>query len=294
MIPKMQLLVSSLSARGRALHDGREVARILHGAGWEVDVHVTHSSDAVSDAARSCAPGLVGAVGGDGYLAEVASGLAHDPDRIMVPFPGGRGNDLCRALGIGVDAAERAEELAELGIEGRERLIDGIWVGEENKLALGVVSLGVDRAANEQANKSLIRWGSLAYAWGAIFAFLKFKPLNFNIVSNEDEDRFPGWICSISNSGWIGGGINIVPQSNLSDGVLEVFSVEKTSRARAVRLLAKVLTGRSLDSPLVRVTSNKEVTITEPVGVSAMADGDFIARVPFTAKVAPAVVRIIA
>ena len=290
----MQLLVSSLSARGKALHDGREVARVLRGAGWEVDVKVTRSSDTVSDAAKLCDPGLVGAVGGDGYLAEVAAGLAHDPTRVMVPFPGGRGNDLCRALEIGMDAQKHAEVLAQSGTEGRERTIDGMWVGDDKKLALGVISLGIDRAANEQANKSQIRWGSLAYAWGAVSAFAKFKPLDFTVIASEDEDSFSGWVCSISNSGWIGGGINIVPQSDLTDGVLEVFSVEKTSKTRVVPLLAKVLAGRSLDSPLVQVKSETEITIAEPVGLSAMADGDFIARVPFTVKVAPNVVRVIA
>lgn len=282
-----------MSARGRALKVGREVVRIFRQAGWSVTPEVTRSVDNVSATARNSPAGYVGAVGGDGYLAAVAEGLAEDPERILVPFPGGRGNDLCRALGIGTDASAHARTLLESDLSERQHDIDGIWVGEPRRLALGVVSMGVDAAANERANRSRLRIGPLAYAWSAVSAFARFHPLPFVVEIDGSTQELPGWVCSLSNSGWIGGGVNIVPSSDIADGKLELLNVGPTAKLKVLPLLAKVLGGRNLDSPLVRLADAYSVTVLEPSGLAAMADGDMIARVPFTATVANKVVRVV-
>ncbi|MSS85357.1 diacylglycerol kinase [Actinomycetaceae bacterium WB03_NA08] len=289
----LHLLVSSMSARGKALEVGKEVVRILRGAGWDVTVQVTRSSDSIPAAAQNADTRLVGAVGGDGYIAAVAQGLAEDPDRVMVPFPGGRGNDLCRSLGIGTDSLTHAKTLTQPDLENRIRAIDGMWIGSKRQLALGVVSLGIDATANRFANQSRFRSGPLAYSWGAIAAFTQSHPNEFVVDVDGVVCDLPGWVCSISNSGWIGGGINILPTSDPYDGVLEVLQVAPTSKARALPLLAKVLGGRNLDSPLVQVISAREVHFMAPTGIVAMADGDMVAKVPFTVRVAPQVVRVV-
>ena len=129
--PAMRLLVSSMSAGGRALRVGPSVVAALRGGGWDVEVVVTTAGD---DPASMVAPGAdaVGALGGDGFLAAVAQGC-HDHGAVLVPMPGGRGNDLCRALGVGADPLQRASGLAPLGsdrgaIGGSVRAIDGMWV----------------------------------------------------------------------------------------------------------------------------------------------------------------------
>lgn len=293
MNPQIHILISSLSARGRALHAGREVVQVLRSAKWNVTATVTRSSQDVVLAAADAPQGYVGAVGGDGYMAAVAQGLANDPNRILVPFPGGRGNDLCRALGVGVNPRQRALDLTYTDIDSRITTLDGMWIGEANHLALGVVSLGIDSLANQIANQSRLRWGPLAYAWGGISSFTRFSPMDFQVVIDGAEYDLPGWVCSISNSGWIGGGINIVPSSNPCDGILEVLQVEPTSRVNALPLLAKVLGGRSLNTDLLHIYSGQEISILQPVGLRAMADGDLVATVPFTIRLARGVVRVL-
>ena len=178
--PAMRLLVSSMSAGGRALRVGPSVVAALRGGGWDVEVVVTTAGD---DPASMVAPGAdaVGALGGDGFLAAVAQGC-HDHGAVLVPMPGGRGNDLCRALGIGTDPLARARSLARLGLTSDEagalssdsltsrvRPLDGMWVRtrEGVRLALGVVSIGLDARANILANESSLTSGPLAYGYGA-------------------------------------------------------------------------------------------------------------------------------
>ena len=102
------LLVSSMSAGGRSVRLGPRIVRILRGGGWEVGVRLTTPGDDPAAIAGEVASGsFVAALGGDGYLGAVARGC-HESDAIFVPMPGGRGNDLCRALGIGTDPLVRA------------------------------------------------------------------------------------------------------------------------------------------------------------------------------------------
>lgn len=294
----MVLLVSSMSARGRALRVGRPVVQILRSGGWHVDVEVTTSIEDVSEVSRKCDAAYIGALGGDGYMTSVAAGRVHD-DRPLLPIPAGRGNDLCRALGITTDALEWAEILARATDEEVEswiRPLDAMEVasGGKKKMALGIVSFGIDAKANQIANETWVRSGPLAYAWGAASGYMgKFKPQPITALFNGEEHEVGGWFTAVSNSGWFGGGINVIPQSDTSDGVLEIVWVEKIQRARALPLLAKVLLLRNLDHPLVHLHTASEVQLTEPAGLSAFADGDVIGAVPLTVKMLPGALQVV-
>ena len=62
----MTLLVSSVSARGRAMRVGRDVVEALRRGGWEVDVKVTSTAHDIELESRAENSHFVGALGGDG------------------------------------------------------------------------------------------------------------------------------------------------------------------------------------------------------------------------------------
>lgn len=290
----MDLLVSKVSAGGRATALGHEVAQILRTNGWEIRVHYTDASDHLPHRVAELSETLLGAVGGDGYLASIAASVAATPGKILVPFPGGRGNDLCRALNLGTSATRRAHQLSPTW-QGRVRTIDGMWVDSATNpapvLAVGIVSLGIDASANQIANK--LQWGPVSYAWGAIHAFLRHRFHDVKGTIDGKVTDFSGWVSSVSNSGWMGGGINLVPASDLEDGVLEIFTVPPASRWRVLPLLVRALTVAVPRSPLIRVRAGKEVVITADSPVAAMADGDHVGDTPLRIRVAPQALRVL-
>ncbi|MDC4232779.1 diacylglycerol kinase [Actinomyces sp. B33] len=299
----LRLLISSMSAAGRSVSAGPEVARILRAGGWRVQAVVTTSSDAPDRIAGDCDEEVVAAIGGDGYLSAVARGC-HDAGRVFAPIPGGRGNDLCRALGIGTDPRERARSLAPLGLagassdgefDGRKRSLDGIWVDSADglRLVLGIVSLGVDAQANIRANESSLNYGPLAYAYGAIAAFSRYRHIPVRGIVDGVERDLTGWLASISNSGRFGGGITLVPQSDPFDGVLELCHARAVSRWTALPVLARALGGRAADGDIISIEEARRVEVVQPVGMPVMADGDRVARVPFVASVAPGAVTVL-
>ena len=293
----MHLLVSSMSARGRALQVGPAVVGALRHGGWSVHVRVTTSDDDPMRVASSSGARFVGALGGDGYIAAVAEGV-HDTESVLVPLPGGRGNDLCRSLGVGVDPVGRSRSLAAAAgardLGSRTTPLDGVWVERADgtrRLALGIVSLGLDAWANRLANETWIPSGPLAYAWGALKAAITFRGAAFRALVDGEERDLDGLLLSVSNSGYFGGGVNIVPDSRPTDGRLELLHVRRVSLLRALPALVSVLAQRQSEHPLVEVTPVETLDVTGPAGMFAMADGDHIGDVPLHLEIARGVVR---
>ena len=297
-----------MSAGGRSVRLGPRIVRILRGGGWEVAVRLTTpGDDPVAIAGGVVAGSIVAALGGDGYLSAVARGC-HESDAIFAPLPGGRGNDLCRALGIGTDPLARARSLARLGLTSGEagvlssdsltsrvRPLDGMWVRtrEGVRLALGVVSIGLDARANILANESSLTSGPLAYGYGAFAALASHEPTDIVATVDGRERNMSGWIASVSNSGRFGGGITLVDSSDMNDGILEVCHVGPLPMSRALPVLASVVAGRAKTHPAIEVESARVVSFAAPVGTVAMADGDCVASIPFTVDVAPGVVSVL-
>ena len=326
--PKLKLFVSALSGKGRALRRAPKVAALLRSQGWNVDVRVTHRSDDPAALAAACTNHWVAVLGGDGYIARIATQVGARGG-VVIPLPGGRGNDLCRCLGIGTDAVAHVRKLptaSEICAEGAgehprirgvdamqvralKRLNDGQDVAgqrppspgkdlegkdlEENPAqVLGIVSFGLDALANQIANDTSFASGTFAYAWGALRALQQFQPKTMEIEVDGERKRIRGWLVSVSNSGWFGGGINIVPSSNPSDGRLELLTVDPVPKHHAIRVLARVLAMRKVDDPILHVEEVTSVKILDSAGLVAMGDGDQVGEGPLEISVSPRVFRV--
>ena len=326
--PKLKLFVSALSGKGRALRRAPKVAALLRSQGWNVDVRVTHRSDDPAALAAACTNHWVAVLGGDGYIARIATQVGARGG-VMIALPGGRGNDLCRCLGIGTDAVAYVRSLPmalEICAEGagehpRIRGVDAMQVRALNRAndgqdaagqrprspgkdlegkdleekpaqVLGIVSFGLDALANQIANDTSIASGTFAYAWGALRALQQFQPKTMEIEVNGTRRRIRGWLVSVSNSGWFGGGINIVPSSNPSDGRLELLTVDPVPKRHAIRVLARVLAMRKVDDPILHVEEVTSVKIWDSAGLVAMGDGDQVGEGPLEISVSPEVFRV--
>ena len=175
------------------------------------------------------------------------------------------------------------------------RPLDGMWVRSREgvRLALGIVSIGLDARANVLANESSVTSGPLAYGYGAFAALASHEPVDVVATVDGRERNMSGWIASVSNSGCFGGGITLVDSSDMSDGIVEVCHVGSLSVVRALPILARVVAGRAKNHPAIEVESARVVSFAAPEGMVAMADGDRVASIPFTVDVAPGVVSVL-
>jgi YegS/Rv2252/BmrU family lipid kinase len=212
-----RLIVNPSAGAGRAakLLPGVEAALRSHGFRFRVDR--TESIEHARELARAArdAGELALAMGGDGLTGAVAGEL-QGTDAVLGILPGGRGNDLARKLGIGHDPVAAIDIVA----AGKERRIDVAEAG--GRVYVGILSAGFDSEVNEIANSTRLPLGTQVYAYGALRALWSWRPADWEVTVDGTRHAFAGYAVAVANSGVFGGGMWLVPDASLEDGMLDV------------------------------------------------------------------------
>jgi len=227
------------------------------------------------------------AFGGDGLISTVAGVLKHTGGVVGI-LPGGRGNDLCRVLGIPLKPVAACGVL----ISGIERQLD---LGEADGRAFaGIASCGFDSVVNQIANETTVVRGSPVYGLALLRALPSWRAAGFEVTLDGSEvRRFTGYSVAAANSRQFGGGMRLAPDASLTDGVLDVVIIEDMPKLRFLRLAPTVFSGRHLRYREVSVVRSREVHIEATEPFTLYADGEPIAELPVTVRVLPGAVRMI-
>jgi YegS/Rv2252/BmrU family lipid kinase len=286
---KLALIVNPRAGGGRA---GRALASVnaaLSSLGVEHRAEQTRGLEHARELARTAvAAGEVAvAFGGDGLIGAIAGAL-RDTDGVLGILPGGRGNDLARALGIPPEPIAACEVLA----SGVAQPLD---LGEANgRTFISIASCGFDSVANRIANETKLVRGNLVYAYGALRALARWRPVTFSIELDLAERRTViGYTVAAANSNAYGGGMLLAPDASPHDGLLDVVIVGQAPRLRFLRLLPTVFRGTHILEPNVEVIRSSTVTISASRPFTMYADGDPIAELPVTVRALPNAIRVL-
>jgi YegS/Rv2252/BmrU family lipid kinase len=285
----VRLIVNPAAGAGRAarLLPDVEAALRSHGIAFRVDR--TESIEHARELARAArdAGEIAAAMGGDG-LAGAVAGELHSTDALMAVVPGGRGNDLARKLGMDHDPVAAIDVLA----AGNERRID--VADAAGTVYVGILSAGFDSIVNEIANSTRLPLGTLVYAYGALRALWSWRPAHWEVVVDGAEHAFTGYAVAVANSGVFGGGMWLVPDAELDDGLLDVALTADRPKAAYLRGLNKVFKGTHVDEPGFTLLRGREITFRADRPFVPYADGDPVSELPLTVRVVPRALRVIA
>jgi YegS/Rv2252/BmrU family lipid kinase len=284
----VHLIVNPAAGAGRAARLLPDVEAALRAHGIAFRVERTTSIEHARELARKAraADAVAAAMGGDGLAGAVAGELLGDG--VMALLPGGRGNDLARKLGLGHDPAAAVAVLA----AGRERRIDVAEAG--GRIYTGILSAGFDSDVNEIANSTRLPLGTQVYLYGALRALWRWRPARWEVTVDGDEHAFTGYAVAVANSGVFGGGMWLVPDAKLDDGLLDVALTADQPKRSYLRGLRKVFDGTHVDEPGFTLLRGREVTFRADRPFTAFADGDPIVDLPATVRVLPGALRVIA
>lgn len=189
---------------------------------------------------------LVLAVGGDGTVRVVSTGLAHTGVPCAI-IPMGTGNLLARNLGIPLELADALE----LAFAGTAHPMDMIKVvvdrDEEHPTHFaGMAGVGFDAAMMQDTDERLKRVvGTAAY----VVAFAKTlgtKPRKLRLrVDAEAPVRRTALLMLIGNTSTLQGGIRLFPDAEPDDGRLDLLLSAPTSLSKWARLVHAVVGGAS-------------------------------------------------
>lgn len=283
------VIVNPYAGGGRAGRELDNVRSALQRLGLPHRIEPTRSLDHARELAEEAVQAGERAVafGGDGLIAAVAEAVSY-ADGILGILPGGRGNDLARALHIPLDPAEACTVLA----HGAISRLDLGQVG--SRTFIGIASCGFDSVANRIANQTTLIRGNLVYAYGALRALAGWRPATFTVRIDGGETReVTGFTVAVANSNYYGGGMMLAPTADLQDGLLDVVIIKDMRTLRFLRLLPSVFRGAHVRAPEVETIRARTVEIAASRPFEVFADGDPVADLPATVRILSGAVRTI-
>jgi len=231
---------------------------------------------------------LVVVLGGDGTIAEVASGLASTGVPLGI-VPGGTANILAVELGIPTHWGKAFDLIFES--EHRLRSLDMGRIGKRSFLIRA--SAGYEAAIIAKTRQPFKnRLGPWGYGIGAVRALNARLRARFRLRLDGKVCEISGFNVFIANAGSIGRlGLVLSSRIRPDDGLLDVILLDFAPPSM-LRMLASAIRfdtwARALQHWQVR-----EVTIEADSPQAVHADGEAIGRTPLTATVLPGAVEVI-
>ncbi|MGB8022650.1 MAG: diacylglycerol kinase family protein [Candidatus Nanopelagicales bacterium] len=253
------------------------VARRLSECGWPEPTVLTTSEDdpgsAVTRQAVRDGAGIVLAAGGDGTVAAVVSVLSGTGVALAV-LPSGTGNLLARNLGLPTDLGEVVRTV----VEGSTWQMDvgEVVAGPATGSSFAVMAgLGFDAAVVEDAPEQLkARLGWPAYLVSAL-SHVADEP--FDCTIRLDGGQTLERTCRtvlVANAAGLQGGIDLSPDADVADGLLDVIVISPQGVVDWLRVGARLATGsEAQDQPLERFQARR-IEITTATDQVCQLDGD--------------------
>ncbi len=225
---------------------------------------------------------LIIAFGGDGTVHEVIEGLLDSDFSIVGVVGAGSGNDFGRGYvafktPVEINEYVRSEnnhEMMDIGI---------IQTVHQPYYFVNNAGVGFDAFVAFKVNQSPFKkWlnqfglGKLTYTYFLINTLLTFKRFNLSISTISDQLKFENvWFATVSNQPYFGGGMKISPESNPSDGLLELTVVHDLSRLKLLVVFATVFFGKHTNFKEVYQIQSPSFILSTDTSVYRHTDGEF-------------------
>ncbi len=209
---------------------------------------------------------IIVAVGGDGTINEVATGLIGREPMLGI-IPAGSGNGLARHLGIPFSLSGALKLINEAGY----KLIDTAVIND--RPFVSIAGVGFDALIAKKFAEGNER-GFVSYLRYVTNSFLKYKPKKYTIRIGQTTLKTRALFISFANSNQFGYNTQIAPGAKLTDGKLDVCIVKKPNFFE-VPVVANLLLLRMIDkSPFVNIMQAEEVTVKRKKGKYVNVDGE--------------------
>lgn len=159
------------------------------------------------------------AVGGDGTVNEIATGLLGSNTPLGI-IPGGSGNGIARHLRISMNPSDALVELS----VGEKAEID-VWNAGETPFFM-LCGLGFDAHIANMISRKKSR-GVQAYIRLVTKEFAGFKPERVEITWDGGQYTGAPFLINMANGSQFGNNMKIAPKASITDGFLDLGIIEK-------------------------------------------------------------------
>ena len=259
-----------------------EVLEKMEKAGYETSCHATTcEGDAVQAATFAVERkfDLVIAVGGDGTLNEVVSGIAKFEDRPKIGLiPMGTTNDFARAVHIPRDITKAVDII----LKGDSIPVDiGLMNGD--RYFINIAGGGrLTELTYEVPSKLKTVLGQMAYYLKGIEMLPSIRSSRVRIEYDGEvfEDSTMMFLIGLTNS--VGGFEKLAPDASINDGKFTLLILKELNMAEFIRVASLALRGEHLSDPHVIYAKASKITVTTEERVLLNLDGEYGGVLPAT------------
>ena len=275
---KLSIIANPIAGGGRAYGQIQNYVRQWPHPEWEVEILPTRERNHAGLLAQELVrrpPDLLAICGGDGTVNEIATYVPQPPFPVAL-LPAGTANVLARELGlplnpvkalkIALKRATRRIDLGNLGPESRRRF-------------LFVAGIGFDAYVVSKVRAGLkSKLGMAAYAIAILECLRSYSFPEFQVV--VDNRTFVATSCLACNSKKYGGGLLFLPDSDMSDGLLDILVLEGKRRVGLARFLFQAFLQRPERGDWIHRLRASSLRIDGPKTVLIQADGELAGGLP--------------
>lgn len=219
---------------------------------------------------------IIYSVGGDGTLTKILPGIIGTKNKLGV-IPAGSGNDTYKAI----KALPKGENTIDLG-----KINDTYFIN------VACTGLDAEVANNLDKFRETIIPASQLYTVSLFYTFCsyKFKKVIFKTKIKNISSRYS--IISICNGAFYGGGYNIAPKSQLTDGLLDIYYVEKMNKFKMIPLMLKLKKGKHEGKKRVHKFRTNHIELEIEQNVTFNVDGEKLENNKFIIDILPKAITV--
>lgn len=278
---KIFFIINPTAGSGKAKALEAIIERELQGKAIDYSIALTTRPEEAIDMAFKSKPKTVIAVGGDGTVTEVARGIMKRGFGTLGVVPGGTGNDFIKSIGMTKDPGQAIRTI----LKGKTVDIDIGLANGHKFLNIGSIGLDAEVVDNAASIKEKIG-GKLSYIISIFITLSKFKRKDVIIEIDGRRERKSLVLFAMGNGKFYGGGLQMIPDANMSDGILHGCLVKDLSNLRIVTIFPEIFKGTHLrHKQYVETFKSKHVIIESEGDILMNLDGELmppIKRVEFS------------
>jgi diacylglycerol kinase (ATP) len=242
------------------------------------------------------------AIGGDGTISEIVSGIIQSGNKNIElgVLNLGTGGDFCRTLQISSNINKGLEKLK--SGKAIETDIGSItYIGNNNKFEeryfINIAGCGMAGEVVRTINKSKKLFGSFSYYLSSVQNLFSYKNKKL-LISIDDGNpmEFVAVTVAVCNGKYFGGGMQISPNSEISDGFLNITIIGDWNIFEKILYSSKLYGNKILKVPKVTSFLAKKIEIKNSDDESPAfidSDGEDVGIIPMTVKIIPKAVKFI-
>jgi len=275
---KLGIVLNPTAGRGRALNIEKPLIEYLRLRNIVFQLEKTNAPlHATGLSSQMCKDfDVIVAIGGDGTVNEVATGLIGSTASLAI-FPIGSGNDFNRIIQI----PKKMDLAIDTIISGTKKFIDLGRCTIRNstgviqiKHFINTLGIGIDAEIAKEIKRINYLRGLPLYLLAATKILSRYSPKKYKIFDGETTREEKVYLLCAGNGIYEGGGFKMLPDANPSDSKLNICLIRKMSVLNALPLIPKIIKGTHGEHKMVTLWDTKLMRVSSQQPFIIHGDGE--------------------